>query len=375
MPRSPSRKTSRKPAGRPASRPSSKRPRKRKPPQKHPPKKKNRFLRTLLWLSVAVVLVAVGYFYGVREGASPLQSVAEHTTKQRSAHPAQKSRHRASADAPARQDDLLWYGQREDALSDSMPDISWYEPGRQTRTPPEPVAKKSQQQKPKPTTLSPLPKGGKPRLVIIIDDVSHPGQLKAIRALPYRITPSIFPPSELSRNTPKLAAGLRHYMVHLPLESGSAAMNRMKGMLFVRSGRKVIQARVDEIRRLFPKARYVNNHTGSVYTADYRAMKRLYRALKKAGFVFVDSRTTAKTTLRKIARESGDRYIARDVFIDNVQEVPAIKKQLRQAVRIAKKRGYAIAIGHPHKATMQALRQAKGILKGVQTVYIDELFR
>jgi polysaccharide deacetylase 2 family uncharacterized protein YibQ len=164
-------------------------------------------------------------------------------------------------------------------------------------------------------------------------------------------------------------------MVHLPLESGSAAMNRMKGMLFVRSGRRAMKARVDAIRRLFPKARYVNNHTGSVYTADYRAMKRLYRALKKAGFVFVDSRTTAKTTLRKIARESGDRYIARDVFIDNVQEVAAIKKQLRQAVRIAKKRGYAIAIGHPHKATMQALRQAKGILKGVQTVYIDELFR
>ena len=151
-------------------------------------------------------------------------------------------------------------------------------------------------------------------------------------------------------------------------------MNRMKGMLFVRDGAERVQRRVDAIRRLFPDVRYVNNHTGSVFTADYTAMRRLYSMLRDAGFVFVDSRTTARSTVRRIARSFGDRYIGRDVFIDNVQQVPAILRQLKHAVRIAQKRGYAIAIGHPHKATMEALRQAKEILKGVETVYIDELY-
>jgi polysaccharide deacetylase 2 family uncharacterized protein YibQ len=42
---------------------------------------------------------------------------------------------------------------------------------------------------------------------------------------------------------------------------------------------------------------------------------------------------------------------------------------------MAKKKGYAIAIGHPHKVTMQALASAKEIFKDVELVYIDELYR
>ncbi len=152
-------------------------------------------------------------------------------------------------------------------------------------------------------------------------------------------------------------------------------MNRMNGMLFVRSDKDKVRMRVDEIRRLFPHAHFINNHTGSVYTANYKAMKRLYSLLRKKGFVFIDSRTSDKSMVRKIAHEYHDRYIARDVFLDNVQEESLILNQLKEAVRIAKKRGFAIAIGHPHKVTMRALRHAGKILQGVQTVYIDELYR
>jgi polysaccharide deacetylase 2 family uncharacterized protein YibQ len=212
-------------------------------------------------------------------------------------------------------------------------------------------------------------------LVIIIDDISRPSQLKTLKALPYRITPSIFPPSEISRESHKLAVGLKHCMVHLPLESGNAAMNRMKGMLFARSSKAHMQARVDEIRKLFPKVRFINNHTGSVFTSNHSAMKQLYAMLRKKGFVFVDSRTSAKSTVRNVARQYGDTYIARDIFIDNTQTRGYVLAQLKKAVKIAKKRGFAIVIGHPHKATMNALRHAGSILKSVQTVYIDELYR
>jgi polysaccharide deacetylase 2 family uncharacterized protein YibQ len=215
----------------------------------------------------------------------------------------------------------------------------------------------------------------KPMLAIIIDDVSNASQIRAIRAIPYPVTPSIFPPSQLSSRSYKLAEKLEHFMVHLPMESASRAFNRMRGTLFVKDNRSTIKRRVEEIRRLFPDAKYINNHTGSVFTSDYKAMRTLYKALREEGFTFIDSRTSSHTKVGAIAKSFGDRYIARDVFLDNRQSVPYILSQLKKAVAIAKKRGYAIAIGHPHKATMEALKRAKRVLKGVEAVYIDELFR
>jgi polysaccharide deacetylase 2 family uncharacterized protein YibQ len=226
-----------------------------------------------------------------------------------------------------------------------------------------------------PEKRSAVAKSRKPQLVLIIDDISQRRQLEAIRKLPYRITPSIFPPSRMNARSNLLARGMRHYMIHLPLESGSAKMNRFSKTLMVDDGPRAIARRVTEIRHLFPDARFVNNHTGSVFTSNHGAMYHLYGDLKREGFVFVDSRTSAHSVVRKVAAEYHSPYLARDVFIDNVQNRSAILKQLRKAVRIAKKRGYAIAIGHPHRATFDALRHAGGILSQVETVYLDDFYR
>ena len=64
---------------------------------------------------------------------------------------------------------------------------------------------------------------------------------------------------------------------------------------------------------------------------------------------------------------------SRNIFLDNKEDSEYIKNQLKKAVKIARKRGYAIAIGHPHKITLTTLKNAKNILKNVQVVYIDEL--
>ena len=214
----------------------------------------------------------------------------------------------------------------------------------------------------------------KPKLAIIIDDVSNAKQLKHILSLPIKVTPSIFPPYELSKSNHKLALGLKHYMIHLPMQSGKA-YDKQYGTLKITDSKEKMEARVKEIRKLFPTARYVNNHTGSAFTDNYKAMEILYGILRKEGFVFVDSRTTASTKVREIAHAFGDAYVARDVFIDNKHNVPYIHKQLRQVVKRAKKKGYAIAIGHPHPVTMKALSSAKDIFKDVELVYIDEIYR
>ena len=215
----------------------------------------------------------------------------------------------------------------------------------------------------------------KPKLVIIIDDVSKRSQLHAIQSVGMKLTPSIFPPSELSMTSNHLAEGLRHYMIHLPMESGSRQFNTQYKTLMHTFSTVQIEERVRELRRLFPHGHYINNHTGSVFTGNGVAMKRLYKALREEGFVFVDSRTTATSKVHGISDSYGDAYVARDIFIDNTHTIGYIHAQLKKAVNIAKRKGYAIAIGHPHHITMQALASANEILKDVELIYIDELYK
>lgn|GEM_PF-551267 len=218
--------------------------------------------------------------------------------------------------------------------------------------------------------------GEKGVIVIIIDDVSSRSQLKKIKSLPFKVTPSIFPPSNISNSTPKLTRGLGgHFMVHLPLQSSSKQMNRFRKTLMTYHSKRKIAKRIKEIRRLFPRAVFINNHTGSTFTANYKASKRLYKELIKRGFIFVDSKTSGHSKIRRISRELGEVYIGRDIFLDNTQNVPAILRQLKKAVKIAKRRGFAVVIGHPHPSTISALRRAKHLLKGLRCLYIDEFYK
>ena len=215
----------------------------------------------------------------------------------------------------------------------------------------------------------------RPKLVIIIDDVHTRAQISAIQRLNMKITPSIFPPYKLSPNSHRLAEGLKHYMIHLPMESGNKQFNTQYKTLKIAFSNKKIENRIKELRILFPKARYINNHTGSVFTSDYSSMNLAYKLMKENGFTFIDSRTVNTSKVREIASSYGDIYVGRDIFIDNKHSVPYIHKQLKKAVAIAKRKGYAVAIGHPHESTMEALSTAEYILNEVELIYIDDLYR
>lgn len=218
-------------------------------------------------------------------------------------------------------------------------------------------------------------RGKKPKLVIVIDDIHSKEQIKTINDLQMKITPSIFPPYPLSKHSNLLANDVKNYMIHLPMQSGNKQFNKQYKTLMTSFSDKQIEARVKELRQLFPNGIYVNNHTGSTYTQNYRAMKKLYNTLRQEGFVFVDSYTIASSKVRKIAHEFGDAYVSRDIFIDNEHKVSSIHKQLKKAVVIAKKKGYALVIGHPHKVTMKALKSAGDILKDVDLVYMDDIYK
>ncbi len=213
---------------------------------------------------------------------------------------------------------------------------------------------------------------GKPKLAIIIDDVGTASQVKAIKSLRIPLTMSFLPPSKARPNTPKLAAKEKFYMVHLPMEARNWSAEEPK-TLRVHDSQKVVLNRIKEIKKWFPKVHYINNHTGSKFTANETAMNRLIYALKKNSIYFIDSRTTAQTKAPKVLKNFGLKYVARDVFLDHHMDKPYVLKQIKQAIEVAKKHGTAIAIGHPHKNTLQALYESKKLLKDVDLVFINRL--
>ena len=217
------------------------------------------------------------------------------------------------------------------------------------------------------------PKKDRAKLVIVIDDISHKYQLNYIKSLPFKVTPSIFPPSKMNMHSNKLAKNLKHYMVHLPLQSNSKILNRMHKTIFITNSNKEIRARVAEIKRLFPNVKFLNNHTGSIFTQNYKKSKVLYKALLDNNITFVDSRTTQRSQFKRLSREFNKPYYKSDLFIDNNLNISYILNQIRKGVLIAKKRGNAIIIGHPHKETFKALKMAKKYFKNIDIVYIDEL--
>ena len=86
----------------------------------------------------------------------------------------------------------------------------------------------------------------KPKLAIIIDDVSSKSQLRSLQSLGMKLTPSIFPPHMHSPHNHKLANGLSHYMIHLPMQSGKSYDTHEK-TLMVSHTPEQIQKRVEEI--------------------------------------------------------------------------------------------------------------------------------
>ena len=212
----------------------------------------------------------------------------------------------------------------------------------------------------------------KPKLVIIIDDVSFGYETKLIKQIPFHITPSFFPPTKRHPFTPLYAKTFPDYMVHVPMQAMHYP-HPEPHTLKVTDSYSTIQKRINIIKQEFPRAHFINNHTGSKFTANLQAMNKLFMILKKEHLGFVDSRTTPYTKASIVDKIYHIPMYSRNIFLDDKENSKYIKNQLRKAVRIAEKKGYAIAIGHPHKVTLMTLKNAGNILKNVKVVYIDEL--
>jgi hypothetical protein len=103
-------------------------------------------------------------------------------------------------------------------------------------------------------------------------------------------------------------------------------------------------------------ARGVNNHMGSRATADRRVMTDVLGALPK-GMYFIDSKTTGNSIAGALARTMRVKTASRNVFLDDVQDVAAIRRQLADLAQTASERGVSVGIGHMYPSTIQVLTE------------------
>ena len=214
---------------------------------------------------------------------------------------------------------------------------------------------------------------GRAKLVLIIDDVATFEHASMVKSIGLKITPSIFPATKTHPDTPNIARTFEFYMIHLPMQAKHFDSPEI-GTLTVNESFESMHEKIKKIRRDFPRAKYTNNHTGSRFTSDYDAMDKAYRALIEQGFIFVDSKTIAQTAVARAAKKYNQPYISRDIFLDDDPSASAVRRELIAAVNLAKKRGYAIAIGHPKKNTIAVIKASKNnILKDVEVVYLKDI--
>jgi polysaccharide deacetylase 2 family uncharacterized protein YibQ len=144
-------------------------------------------------------------------------------------------------------------------------------------------------------------------------------------------------------------------MVHVPMEPTGNAWPGPNALLASLQAADLV-ARLRSQLNSFPGFVGINNHMGSLLTSDEERMGLVMAELRERGLLFLDSRTTGSSVAGRAARRLEVPYAERDVFLDNELSVDAVLRQLAHVERIARSRGYAVAIGHPHAVTIQALR-------------------
>ncbi len=135
-----------------------------------------------------------------------------------------------------------------------------------------------------------------------------------------------------------------------------------------------IAGALDEV----PHAVGINNHRGSLLTRHPGHMRWLMEEMRaRDDLFFVDSYTTHESVALQVAAENGVRAIKRDVFLDSDQDPASIERELARLKSLAKKQGFAVAIGHPYDATLQILERELPLLaeQGYLLVPVSELVK
>lgn len=199
---------------------------------------------------------------------------------------------------------------------------------------------------------------GQPMIAVVIDDMGL-DRLRSdrITGLPAPLTLAYLAyASNLDTQTETARAAGHELLVHVSMEPGSDADPGPNALLTGLTP-KELDRRIDWSLAQFTRFVGINNHMGSKATSDRPSMAAVMSKLRAKGLLFLDSRTSGATVAYAEAERQGIPALQRDVFLDHDPSPIAVRAALDQVEEIARRRGHAIAIGHPKDATIEALAE------------------
>jgi polysaccharide deacetylase 2 family uncharacterized protein YibQ len=208
----------------------------------------------------------------------------------------------------------------------------------------------------------------RPALALVIDDLGFNRRVTAVlNRLAGPLTLAFLPyATKLDEQTRAARAAGHELLVHVPMEPRGRESPGPNALTSQLQPAELI-TRLRTQLRSFGGFVGINNHMGSLLTANPERMAILMAELRRLGLLFLDSRTSPHSVAAREAERSGVPHTHRDVFIDHDLDRASILRALERAEQIARHHGHAVAIGHPHQVTIQTLEswlptlEARGI--------------
>lgn len=196
------------------------------------------------------------------------------------------------------------------------------------------------------------------KLAIVIDDVGYrPAEENKVLQMPQAISVAVLPNAPHAREMATKAHQSGHeVLIHLPMAPLSKQPLEKDTLTPEMSSEEVTRIMRNAVNNV-PYAVGLNNHMGSRMTSSLPGMQKVMQALNHYNLYFLDSMTIANSQAVPAAQGTQVRVLKRRVFLDDSQDINAIRQQFSRAVKLAQRDGYAIAIGHPHPNTVRVLQQ------------------
>lgn len=220
---------------------------------------------------------------------------------------------------------------------------------------------------------------GHGQMAIVIDDFGYSKEpIDAFASIDRPLTFAVLPYRPFSNEAAARGLSSGHQVIlHLPMEPLSKAEQSEKQTITVNMSDGEIQETTRAAIQAIPGLIGVNNHQGSRVTADKRIMKVVLGELKANSLFFLDSRTNGQSVGADTARQIGVRTGENELFIDNTDDVSAVKAKLRTAEEMAIKHGSVTVIGHARMNTATAVSEMISELeaKGIQLVFVSQMVK
>lgn len=219
------------------------------------------------------------------------------------------------------------------------------------------------------------------KIALVIDDfgINNPGTAEMLE-LNIPLTAAVMPNLMFSKQESELIHQKGYEIIlHMPMEpkNGDPAWLG-PGALTTQQSMDTLQQNLNHALESVPYAIGISNHMGSKATENAQVVKSIVEVAKARQLVVLDSKTSETSKLYQEAQIAGLPAGWRNVFLDNSNDLAAIKRQLRTLMDLAKKNGKAIGIGHvgpQGPTTARAIREMLPEIQkeGIQIVPLDEL--